>query len=288
MSISKNIIIIWLFVTFQEGTCQLINGSFEDTIIDLNVFDGSSDERPIGWMFHSSIGTEITNDAYDGNKAVKIWSWYFGQSNTELVYGENYPSFGDTISSIVTKLKGFYKFTDVVEINDIVNSAYIEFAITKFNLVTNARDTLAFVTKNLPPTDDYIEFEIPVTYENLMVPDSLFLKFRSSYLQSTGSSVEENNFLYLDNLEIETFNLSLVDYNFSDVKVYPNPVDGVLYVDSKSNEYEFEFYTVEGKSINKDVNIGIAKIDISRMAKGIYFLKVTMDKKSKVFKIIKN
>ena len=74
--------------------------------------------------------------------------------------------------------------------------------------------------------------------------------------------------MYLDNLEIETFNLSLVDYNFSDVKVYPNPVDGVLYVDSKSNEYEFEFYTVEGKSINKDVNIGIAKIDISRMAKG--------------------
>ncbi|MCB0383114.1 MAG: T9SS type A sorting domain-containing protein [Psychroserpens sp.] len=279
----------FIFLIFTNCViAQLVNGGFEDTIIDFNIFEGIMDEHPVGWTFYGAIGTEITSDAYEGNKAVKIWSWYFGQANTQLIYGENYPSFGDTISSIITKLKGFYKFTDVVIINEIVDSAYLEFAITKFNLDTNARDTLAFVTKNLPPTDNYIEFEIPVTYENLMISDSLFLKFRSSYLQSTGSSVEENNFLYLDNIELETSNLSLVDYNFGDVKVYPNPVEGFLYVGPKRDSYEFEFYSIEGKSIKKGINIGINKIDISRLSKGIYFLKVIMGNRSKVFKIIKN
>lgn len=58
-----------------------------------------------------------------------------------------------------------------------------------------------------------------------------------------------------------------------DVNIYPNPVKGIMTVEA--SEYQFlEIFDFAGRCVaSREVNC-ITNIDMSRMAKGVYFVKM--------------
>jgi hypothetical protein len=71
------------------------------------------------------------------------------------------------------------------------------------------------------------------------------------------------------------------------VKIYPNPVRDVLTVEQGSVINTVEIYSLVGKLVDKKTNVGtnVATFDMSRLAAGVYLVKVN---NGKAFKIVKN
>lgn len=66
----------------------------------------------------------------------------------------------------------------------------------------------------------------------------------------------------------------------NDVKIYPNPVDDLLYIDSESTINEIRIFDISGKEIfNKTINyLTNTSIDLSSLISGTYFLQIYTDK----------
>jgi hypothetical protein len=72
------------------------------------------------------------------------------------------------------------------------------------------------------------------------------------------------------------------------ITIYPNPTRSLINIDSKNTIKIIDLYDVQGRIIETHlIDEMNSTIDISSKAKGIYFLKITSDKGSKVEKIIK-
>ncbi len=82
--------------------------------------------------------------------------------------------------------------------------------------------------------------------------------------------------------------LSTNDFTDSDFKIYPNPVSK-NYFNIKTNQLlKVEIFDILGKSILKtQVDSNNSKIDINRLTKGIYLVKLISDKGSVTKKLIK-
>lgn len=80
--------------------------------------------------------------------------------------------------------------------------------------------------------------------------------------------------------------MAVSDTNLSEIKVYPNPVKGLLNLDLKGNAI-VEIYTMTGQKITT-LNIqNKGQIDVSSFANGVYMLKINIDGKVKTQKFIK-
>ena len=83
--------------------------------------------------------------------------------------------------------------------------------------------------------------------------------------------------------------LSTNQYQLLDVMVYPNPVnDGFVNIETSLNETKHvKMYDLQGRSIISKKLTG-NKLNISNVSAGVYLLKVTIDRKQKVVKLIIN
>jgi hypothetical protein len=143
-----------------------------------------------------------------------------------------------------------------------------------------------FENINLPfddaTNDGYISFKIK-TLPTLVVGDS-FANEANIYF--------DYNFPILTNKSISTFKtLGTPDFEFSSYfSVFPNPVNEVLYINSNNTivAQSFAIYDFLGQIVLAvpDAN-SYAKIDISKLAIGTYFLKVNTDKGTSSMKFIK-
>ncbi len=95
------------------------------------------------------------------------------------------------------------------------------------------------------------------------------------------------NFPIITNDAITTFaTLSSQIFNTDEsVSVSPNPTTSIINISSKNEIKSIELYDVQGRMLETVLNINV--IDISNKTNGIYFLKITTDKGSKIEKIIK-
>ncbi|HLS30957.1 MAG TPA: T9SS type A sorting domain-containing protein [Flavobacteriaceae bacterium] len=274
----KNLVLVALIILPTITNAQLINGDFED-IHTVTTPVSTIIQKPVNWNFgySSGYGTEMTTDSYSGNYAVKIWSWYFVQSNEEFFYGEQYSS-GDSISTKPDKLKGFYKFENPNIQFNVPDSAFVQISLSKYNNVTNQRDTIAFAHKNLGEIYQYSEFEIDFDYLDMQqIPDSIQIMFRTSFFQGPSDNTNENNYLYLDNLSLEYNTMSIPEHNQNKILVYPNPAHNVIQIKSDQNIEKIKIYSMTGGIIEaqKYQKIGQSiSYDISSLSKGIYFIEI--------------
>lgn len=83
-------------------------------------------------------------------------------------------------------------------------------------------------------------------------------------------------------LEILGVSVSIKDVESSNLIVYPNPVTDKLQIRSADADIRrIELFDVAGKTIqNKTVNGRNIQLDMKRLQNGIYFLKITYDKRS--------
>ena len=87
--------------------------------------------------------------------------------------------------------------------------------------------------------------------------------------------------------DVSCAGLSVNDFDFSDLKLYPNPVNGdyVTIQSSVSGEKNIEVYDITGKRlINTTLNSD--KLDVSSVSSGVYLVKVTVQGQTKVSKLI--
>ncbi len=88
-------------------------------------------------------------------------------------------------------------------------------------------------------------------------------------------------------------NLSITDNSENnvaelDILLYPNPLSGLLTINSKSEIMQIELYNIEGKLFHKkNINNLETNIDFSNYTNGNYFIKIKTEKTEKNFKIIK-
>lgn len=248
----KNILIILFSIPFLANA-QLINGDFED-IETITLSNGQTYQKPVGWCYAwaGNYGTEITTDSYSGNYAMKLWSWYFIQSNEELHYGNNSHNLVP-FTSRPEKLKGYYKFTNPnIQPNNIPDSAYVNILMTKYNQSLNLRDTISFTEYNLGENNTYSSFEIDLNYSSNQSPDSLQIYFRTSYFQGPSDGTNNSNYLFLDNLSFVGNPLSTNEIESENLFViYPNPAREDINIVSKVKFKSVKIISADGKLIKE-------------------------------------
>jgi hypothetical protein len=71
------------------------------------------------------------------------------------------------------------------------------------------------------------------------------------------------------------------------LRIYPNPADGIISI-NVSAKSRVTIVNMEGQRImERTINYPSGQIDISRLPSGVYFIKVTGEKKVKIGKIVK-
>ena len=95
------------------------------------------------------------------------------------------------------------------------------------------------------------------------------------------------NFPIITNDAITTFaTLSNLIFKIDEsVSVYPNPTNSKININANNNVKSIEMYDTQGRILETVLNAN--RLDISNKTNGIYFLKITTDKGSKIEKIIK-
>ena len=87
--------------------------------------------------------------------------------------------------------------------------------------------------------------------------------------------------------DVSCAGLSVNDFDLSDLKLYPNPVNGdyVTIQSSVSGEKNIELYDITGKRLINTI-LNSDKLDISSVSSGVYLVKVTIQGQTKVSKLI--
>lgn len=94
-----------------------------------------------------------------------------------------------------------------------------------------------------------------------------------------------NSNFYIDNVVIKNLeNLSTDDLNKKEIKIYPNPVQDVLSIQTNDKINSVEIFDLTGKSILKSSD---KNINTQSLSKGIYIVKIKTDNQEISQKIIK-
>jgi len=83
-------------------------------------------------------------------------------------------------------------------------------------------------------------------------------------------------------------NLSVIDYEFESLKVYPTPTKNILNIKNNLNIETIKITSILGQQIiTKEINDKTASIDLSEINSGIYFVTLSSNGNEKTVKIIK-
>ena len=87
--------------------------------------------------------------------------------------------------------------------------------------------------------------------------------------------------------DVSCAGLSINDFDLSDLRIYPNPVNGdyVNIQSSVSGEKNIEVYDITGKRLINTI-LNSDKLDVSSVSSGVYLVKVTIQGQTKVSKLI--
>ncbi|NMH26345.1 T9SS type A sorting domain-containing protein [Flavobacterium solisilvae] len=103
----------------------------------------------------------------------------------------------------------------------------------------------------------------------------------------SGTDVDADYFIGFDNFYIGE-ELSSPSFDKSALKVYPNPTRNILYVNYNQEISNVEVYNLVGQRVaNITPNANEGQIDMSNLASGAYFVKVTSNNATRTVKVIK-
>lgn len=72
------------------------------------------------------------------------------------------------------------------------------------------------------------------------------------------------------------------------VSIYPNPTNGVFHLQSADRITAMEITDQQGRPVACEMNASLSGINLSKVASGIYFVKVTTNEKREVLRVFKN
>jgi hypothetical protein len=316
-----------LKLSFNDGIINLISASpvvtnqvnnlltwnytnlqpFETRIIDLKIYVNSPSQTPavnVGDIlnFTATINPTATDDLPDDN-----------------TFNYNQKIVSSLVTNTITCLEGdaytakpndyFHYKIDFENIGDqIANDVIIETELdtTQFDLQTlqilNSTNGVKVSLKGNFLTFIFDGIYLKVASGN---PKSgggtggVLMKISPNNSLTTGSTINNNATIFFNydtpvftNTASTVYNnstLNTLDFKIdSSILIYPNPTKGKIDIVADTNLKSIQLFDIQGRIVQiKKQDKNSTSIDISNSSKGIYFLKITTDKGSKVEKIIK-
>ena len=124
---------------------------------------------------------------------------------------------------------------------------------------------------------------------------NVLFKIKSKETLSAGDSVNKSAAIFFDyNAPVLTNNATTTFISLSNaifevdksITIYPNPTSSKINISSDFDIKSIELYDVQGRVLITQIGSSTS-LDISEKTNGIYFLKITTDKGSKVEKLVK-
>ena len=162
---------------------------------------------------------------------------------------------------------------------------YKVFAVNKLPVPSNFELTVNDVNFNG-------NYTIETYSDNLSIAIDPILATNNSWNSSSGNG---NMVLPASSISIITINesefisLALSDIEISEIKIYPNPTNGLIYIDAENLKgFEYSILDASGKKIivNKLIS---NTIDISQLASGFYIVRLSKEGNNVITKkVLKN
>ncbi|MFN0031212.1 MAG: T9SS type A sorting domain-containing protein [Flavobacteriales bacterium] len=286
---TKYFLLLVLVFPIGDSQGQMMNGDFEQTdIISHSQCFVIQETVPLDWYlaYPGIAGAVLTDDTQSGTHAVKLWSWYFGQSNGELLYGNENDCFsnGLPIDYRPATLTGWYKYQLVNSFNGEQDKGLVEVFLFKYNEMLNQRDTIGYSVLHLDEQNDYSYFETTIQYLSEEIPDTVFVHCRSSLNQWTNCNEDgagNCNYLYIDNFSL-TFPDDIAEKTAAAILAYPNPASAQLTIrfnHTVAKNSVVEIFDIMGNPISVPMEITGSKIllEASGIASGIYGVKINSE-----------
>lgn len=108
------------------------------------------------------------------------------------------------------------------------------------------------------------------------------------------NSDEANNFdgFYFDDLKLNipvSTTLSTVSSTIQQFRIYPNPTNSILNINSPKNNYSIKIYNLVGQLVlSKENNDGFQNLDVRNLNSGLYFIELKSDGFAETQKFYKN
>ena len=269
----KKLLLVLLVIISQNVSAQTdLNLSFE-TVDSL-----STSAYFIKNWFNGGVCDNycIVNNAYDGEKAVRINAWYVNKPGY-LILGKEEEGMPFTKKPLF--LNGYYKY-EYGNNCGRKDSAEVYAFLKRYNVALRKTDTVAKAAIKLLPKATYTSFKIPFFYvRNDVEPDSIMIELysRPNDRNSPICSTPDNLFFTIDNLSFD-FATATNDANSfnSVITLHPNPTFNFVHIDWGKNGITDIILkdTLERILLKKAVFTEGIDIDLSGLPSGLYFVEL--------------
>lgn len=161
-----------LFTSATSG--QVPNSGFESTItVEDDVF-------PAEWSSPTEFGHGSLTDAHTGNYSLGVWTWYWYAEGHATNGNTTWPLNGGTpVQGRPTALTGWFKRLGGELQDGFDNDAHINVLLTRWNALTNQRDTVAQGQQAFGEQDSWAPFSIALSSLTNETPDTIVVHISS-------------------------------------------------------------------------------------------------------------
>lgn len=142
------------------------------------------------------------------------------------------------------------------------------------------------LTKTDYPTDWK---KYTVTISDLDQPTSGRIAFRY-YVTNAGLEGMNSDFIGIDTVEytesktLQTTNASVAH----EIKIYPNPVKDILFINSKKEIHKVVILSIDGKKVFEKKSKNLNSVDVRQLNKGVYIINIYTENKHEILRFIKD
>jgi len=154
----------------------------------------------------------------------------------------------------------------------------------KMEILIGMEPSVAAMTKQLWINEEIVNYPYETVSLDFTVPsDGVY------YIAFRAFSDPDQFYLSLDNIKIENKSLAVSDVKSPKLNFYPNPAKNVLTINNEIVVNNVTIYDLAGKSVlNQKADSKNLSLDISKLEKGIYMMRVATKNGAKTVKIIKD
>ncbi|MFD1605711.1 T9SS type A sorting domain-containing protein [Flavobacterium artemisiae] len=160
------------------------------------------------------------------------------------------------------------------------STQYNDYQYLSFGFMTNPADPATFTKMgNISPKTDMTLYTVDMK------------DYKASYGQYFAIKAIGKTF-YVDDFKYVDPTLNNIENQLRTFKIYPNPVQNVLYIESPENKIDLiKIYSIDGKEVIRLKNTehqSSLEISTSSLSHGMYLLEINSEEKKEIQKFIKN
>ncbi len=308
-----SVICITIFFLQPIKAQQLLNGGFEEIVLDSSLSFFPEHFRPEHWSISVTLDPmtgcteytgEMTNDSHSGEWAVKLetiycqgalfpgalatlgdpddWNFYTGPAHIidarpdQISFYHKYQPVGGDTAKYGARL---FNFPDSISAWDPEFPSYLE-------IIGEAEGLI------IEPADEYTQLALNIDYFYDEVPKYITVYFTTNHHNFEvlpAAIAHAGTTLWIDDVELIYLSTSSEETRHQpDVRLYPNPTTDLFRIELEQDVMmeSIQMHDFSGRLV-KNLNPQEAHFNISDLPAGMYFVTVYTDQGSAVKKLVK-